>query len=205
MQLEVDCMYIFPLSLLFFCSINRSDFVVHSFLRSTCLLLLFFIQPDPRHSFTRSFVLSFNIAAKNICSCPRHCHLPSLTPTSHPPPPKIYHRILNHLTTIPQPHNPMLLLLPRLLLLLMIMLLLLKNQPPPWTFRRQSPSHNTQSQRRQILAKLSITSSTNFLVRQRSPDFSARGCKVRKFGEVGTGCLEGGASGGEEVGEGTFC
>lgn len=137
--------------------------------------ILFAVQSNPRHSFTRSFVHSFNMAAKNFCSCPRHCHLPSLIqPHSYPPPPKIYHRILNHLATIPQPHNPMLLLL-RLLLLLMIMLL--KNQPPLWTFRRQSPSHNTQSQRRQILAKLSITSSTNFLVRQRSPDFSARGCK----------------------------
>lgn len=203
MQLEVDCMYIFPLSLLCFCSINRSDFVVHSFLRSTCLLLLFFIRSDPRHSFTHSFIHSFNMAAKNFSSCPRYC-LPSLIqPHSHPPPPKIYHRILNHLTTIPQPHNPMLLL--RLLLLLLMIMLLLKNQPPLWTFRRQSPSHNTQSQRRQILAKLSITSSTNFLVRQRSPHFSARGCEPRKFGEVGTGCLEGGASGGEEVEEGTFC
>lgn len=122
--------------------------LVHSFIHSTCQ--------------QRTFLLVLIIA----------CHLSH--PTSHPPPPKIYHRILNHLATIPQPHNPMLPL--RLLLLLMIMLLL-KNQPPLWTFRRQSPSHNTQSQRRQILAKLSITSSTNFLVRQRSPDFSARGCK----------------------------
>lgn len=201
MQLEVDCMYIFPLSLLFFvqsidltssfirffvrhdgccCSFNQTlvtRSLVHSFIHSTCQ--------------QRTFLLVLVIAI---------CHLSH--PTSHPPPPKIYHRILNHLATIPQPHNPMLRLL---LLLLMIMLLLLKNQPPLWTFRRQSPSHNTQSQRRQILAKLSITSSTNFLVRQRSPDFSARGCEVRKFGEVGTGCLEGGASGGEEVGKGTFC
>lgn len=152
----------------------------------------------------RSFIHSFiQQASKKLFFL--FSSLPAIShPTSHPPPPKIYHRILNHLATIPQPHNPMLLLL-RLLLLLMIMLLLLKNQPPLWTFRRQSPSHNTQSQRRQILAKLSITSSTNFLVRQRSPDFSARGCEARKFGEVGTGCLEGGASGGEEVGEGTFC
>lgn len=164
-----------------------------------CLLLLFFIRSDPRHSFTHSFIHSTWQQRTFLLVLIIASHLSH--PTSHPPPPKIYHRILNHLTTIPQPHNPMLLLL----LLLMIMLLLLKNKPPLWTFLRQSPSHNTQSQRRQILAKLSITSSTNFLVRQRSPDFSARGCKVRKFGEVGTGCLEGGASGGEEVGKGTFC
>lgn len=161
----------------------------------------------PRHSFTRSFVHSFiQHGSKELFFLSSSLPAISHSPTSYPPPPKIYHRILNHLATIPQPHNPMLLLrLLRLLLLLMIMLLLLKNKPPPWAFRRQSPSHNTQSQRRQILAKLSITSSKNFLVRQRSPDFSARGCELRKFGEVGTGCLEGGASGGEEVGEGTFC
>lgn len=126
MQLQVDCMYIFPLSLLFFCSINRSDFVVHSFLRSTCLLLLFFIPSD---LVIRSFVHSFiQHGSKELLFL--SSSLPSaisLTPTSHPPPPKIYHRILNHLATIPQPHNPMLRLL---LLLLMIMLLLLKNNPP---------------------------------------------------------------------------
>lgn len=156
-------------------------------------------------SFVHSFIHSFiQHASKELFFL--SSSLPSAIshPNSHPPPPKIYHRILNHLATIPQPHNPMLLLL-RLLLLLLLIMLLLKNKLPLWTFRRQSPSHNTQSQRRQILAKLSITSSTNFLVRQRSPHFSARGCELRKFGEVGTGCLEGGASGGEEVGEGTFC
>lgn len=144
MQLEVDCMYIFPLSLLFFCSINRSGFVVHSFLRSTCWLLLF-IQSNPRHSFTRSFIHSFiQHGSKKLFFL--SSLLPSaislIQPHSHPPPPKIYHRILNHLATIPQPHNPMLRLL---LLLLMIMLLSSKNQPPLWTFLRQSPSHNTQS------------------------------------------------------------
>lgn len=169
------------------------------------VVVLLSIRPS---SFVHSFIHSFiQHASKKLLFL--SSSLPTISliqPHSYPPPPKIYHRILNHLTTIPQPHNPMLLLLLRLLrLLLMIMLLLLKNKLPLWAFRRQSPSHNTQSQRRQILAKLSITSSTNFLVRQRSPDFSARGCELRKFGEVGTGCLEGGASGGEEVGEGTFC
>lgn len=140
------------------------------------VVVLHSIKPS---SFVHSFVHSFiQHGSKKLLFL--SSSLPSaisLQPHSYPPPPKIYHRILNHLATIPQPHNPMLLLLRLLLLLLMIMLLLLKNQPPLWTFRRQSPSHNTQSQRRQILAKLSITSSTNFLVRQRSPDFSARGCK----------------------------
>lgn len=168
MQLEVDCMYIFPLSLLFFVqSIDLTSSFIRFFVRHVCCCCSSFNQT----LVIRSLIHSFNMAAKNFSSCPRYC-LPSLSPNSHPPPPKIYHRILNHLATIPQPHNPMLLRL----LLLMIMLLL-KNQPPLWTFLRQSPSHNTQSQRRQILAKLSITSSTNFLVRQRSPDFSARGCK----------------------------
>lgn len=205
MQLEVDCMYIFPLSLLCFVqSIDLTSSFIRFFVRHDgccCSFNQTLVIRSLVHSFLhstwqqRTFVLVLLITS----------HLSH--PNSHPPPPKIYHRILNHLATIPQPHNPMLLLLllRLLLLLLMIMLLLLKNQPPLRTFLRQSPSHNTQSQRRQILAKLSITSSTNFLVRQRSPDFSARGCELRKFGEVGTGCLEGGASGGEEVGEGTFC
>lgn len=200
MQLEVDCMYNFPLSLLFFV---QSIDLTSSFIRFFVAVVHHSIRPSSFvHSFIRSFIHStWQQKTFVLVLVITICHLSH--PTSHPPPPKIYHRILNHLTTIPQPHNPMLLLL-RLLLLLMIMLLL-KNKPPLWTFLRQSPSHNTQSQRRQILAKLSITSSTNFLVRQRSPDFSARGCELRKFGEVGTGCLEGGASGGEEVGEGTFC
>lgn len=42
----------------------------------------------PRHSFTRSFIHSFNIAAKNFSSCPRHCHLPSLSSNLTPSSPQ---------------------------------------------------------------------------------------------------------------------
>lgn len=84
MQLEVDCMYIFPLSLLFFCSINRSGFVVHSFLRSTCLLLLFFIPSDfVIRSLVHSFFHSTWQQRTSVLVLVIACHLSSnLTPSS---------------------------------------------------------------------------------------------------------------------------
>lgn len=130
MQLEVDCMYIFPLSLLFFVqSIDLTSsfirfFVRHDAKKPPLLFAVVVVHSIKSSSFVHSFIHSFiQHGSKNFSSCPRH-YQPSLTPTSHPPPPKIYHRILNHLATIPQPHNPMLL---RLLLLL---IMLLKNKPP---------------------------------------------------------------------------
>lgn len=40
------------------------------------------------HSFIRSFIHSFNMPAKNFCSCPRYCHLPSLTSNLTPSSPQ---------------------------------------------------------------------------------------------------------------------
>lgn len=125
-------MYIFPLSLLFFVqSIDLTSSFIRFFVRHDgCCVVVHSIKPS---SFVHSFIHSFiqHGSKEQVLFLSSLLPAISLTPTSHPPPPKIYHRILNHLTTIPQPHNPMLLLRLRLLLLLLLMImLLLKNKPP---------------------------------------------------------------------------
>lgn len=84
-------MYIFPLSLLFFVqSIDLTSSFIRFFVRHDAKkkTILFAVQSDPRHSFTRSFIHSFNMAAKNFSSCSHYCHLPSLSSNLTPSSPQ---------------------------------------------------------------------------------------------------------------------